>query len=63
MICEMDLDKKVAEMVRLSATTVQRTRMEVKHGGLDSPPPTSRKKRVALVMDNVDGFEKDYIKK
>lgn len=58
-IGELDLDKKVGQMVGVPETTVRSIRKLNKRGALDSPP----KKRQRPVMDTIDGFTESCIRR
>lgn len=58
-ISDLDLDRKVADMIGLPERTVRTVRMLDKRGVLDSPPT----KKPSPVMDKIDGFDEACIRR
>lgn len=61
LICETDLDKKVAGIAAIPASAVKRMRLQADKNELVSPP--AKRKRRSYVLDGTDGFSRDCIRR
>lgn len=61
LLCESDLDKKVADIAGISSHTLERMRLQARKNQLLSPP--RKRKRFATVIDGTDGFSRDAIRR